>query len=288
MIKKGFFLAAFFLFWIVKNNILFGQMTGQCGTMITTDQINLENTFTITDSNTKESLPQVKRTLSITVFVVKESKAPYFDASSVLPGAIDKLNEFFSPIALHFKICATNYINNYQFDSICAGSIKCDDILVQNAEPNTINLYLVTELYDHNKNKIKAFTYMPGDNGKHCIFIDKAYISGTTTTLAHQMGHFFNLYHTHESEAFGAELVNETNCATAGDRCCDTNADPDVENYLKNGVYIGTVKDINKELYSPSPKNIMSFGTEDIRCFFSRVQFLRMVYTLNNFRNTLR
>jgi hypothetical protein len=286
MIKKGFFLATFFLLGFIGNSPVFCQIE-QCGTTISSAQISLENTFTVTDSNTKESLPQVNRTLSITVFVVKESKAPYFDVSSVLSGAITKLNEFFAPIALSFQVCATNTIANYQFDTIYAGSTRCDDILIQHFEPTTINIYLVTYLYDADGNRVKGFTYMPAD-GKHCIFLDKSYISGTTSTLAHQMGHFFNLYHTHENEVFGAELVSETNCSTAGDRCCDTNADPDVEDYLEDGIYVGTVKDSNGDLYSPSPKNIMSFGTEDIRCFFSREQFLRMIYALENFRTTIR
>ncbi len=43
-------------------------------------------------------------------------------------------------------------------------------------------------------------------------------------TIAHEMGHYFGLLHTHET-ANGTELVNGTNCGTAGDLLCDTPAD---------------------------------------------------------------
>ena len=110
----------------------------------------------------------------------------------------------------------------------------------------------------------------------------------TGTTLAHQMGHFLNLYHTHET-AFGNELVIRSNCSTAGDKCCDTEADPGLAGLVDNlCVYTGKLKDTSGNFFQPKPKNMMSFSSDECRCDFSRTQFLRMIYTLQNLKKNLR
>ena len=102
------------------------------------------------------------------------------------------------------------------------------------------------------------------------------------------MGHFLNLYHTHET-AFGNELVNRTNCSSTGDKCCDTEADPGLEGLIdKSCLYTGKLKDTSGAFYQPKPKNIMSFSNDDCRCNFSRTQFLRIIYTLQNLKKDLR
>ena len=45
------------------------------------------------------------------------------------------------------------------------------------------------------------------------------------STFIHEMGHFFNLYHTHTTTN-GEENVLRNNCTWAGDGFCDTPADP--------------------------------------------------------------
>lgn len=270
---------------LLSNAAIFGQVEHKCGTFISIDQKMLEDTISVTDQFPRESLPQLNRTLSIAVFVVNNTKGSPVNLSD-LNNTVNELNSYFAPIALNFKICTTTYIENYQFDRLVMSDNE-KDILIQHSSPNIINLYLVSSLYDENINAVTGYTYMPGDKEKHAIFLDKDNILGTT--LAHQMGHFLNLYHTHEREAFGTELVNRSNCSTAGDRVCDTQADPGVHLYMSaDNIYTGTVKDANKELYSPSPKNIMSFGPDNIRCIFTRGQLLRVVHSLGNYRKNLR
>lgn len=275
--------ASVLFFLNLGNQLIFGQQN-VCGTIISESQRMLENTWSITDEMPQQSLPQVNRTLSFSVFVVKDEDGTVTDAASI-NNAMDQLSRYFAPVALKFKVCGIQVIDNYQFNDLYQGGNE-KDLLVQYNVPGTINLYLVKNLFDQSNNSTSGFTYMPGDKGKHAIFLQKSYLTGTT--LAHQTGHFFNLYHTHESEAFGAELVNESNCSTSGDRVCDTNADPNVMFYMQDGVYTGTEKDLNKEIYSPSPRNIMSYGPDITRCVFTRGQFLRMIYCLSNFRKELR
>jgi hypothetical protein len=287
MNRKNIAIAFIFFLW-ASSSVLLGQ-TKDCGTYIdSAAQVALENTFTITAGQPNQSIPQVKRTLSITVHIVKDAQGLIgFTIGQLESVVIFKLNEAFAPIDLKFRICSTNYINNYQYDNLVVNSNE-KELLSISAEPNTINLYIVSNIYDKTGVKVCGYTYMPGTAGKNCIFISKSCLLGSS--VAHQVGHFFNLYHTHEKNTFGAELVSRTNCATAGDRCCDTEADPNLDGKVTNCIYTGNDKDASSKFYGPSPKNFMSLSPEECRCNFTRTQFLRMIYALNttNFRKYLR
>lgn len=256
----------------------------ECGTMVTTDQKDLEGTLTIPGGTPTQSLPQLHRTLAISIFIVKNDSGKIDVSYSHLLTAIANLNQYFKPIDVSFKICDTTHIPNYQLNNISASGNEAE-VVAQFHKKNTINLYIAANLTDQGGNNVHAYTYMPSAN-KDLIFLDKASILGTR--LAHQMGHFLNLYHTHEN-AFGVELVNQTNCATAGDICCDTDADPNIVGQVNDDcVYTGSAKDSNNAFYHPKPKNIMSFGTDVCRCNLSQTQYLRVIYTLSNLKKDLR
>ena len=90
------------------------------------------------------------------------------------------------------------------------------------------------------------------------------------------MGHYFGLYHTHQT-SFGKELVDGSNCETAGDLICDTPADP---NLLSNRscVYEGSVVDENGAVYQPDVTNYMSYTRHFCRSSFSEQQLVLMNY----------
>lgn len=110
------------------------------------------------------------------------------------------------------------------------------------------------------------------------------------STLPHEVGHYFNLYHTHET-AFGQEFVNGTNCATRGDVVCDTPADPVLGTSNVSAapacVYTGTTLDPNGQPYSPNTKNYMSYSLKACRDHFSAGQNTRGYNTLVNLRPEL-
>jgi hypothetical protein len=259
--------------------------SSSCGTYITLKQKNLESSISITEGSSTESIPQLNRTLSIHVYIVKNDKYLPGVSSSEIQSAIDKLNTFFQPVSLQFKLCNTTYIDNYHFDNLSALNNEAD-LVSQFSEKNIINLYLVTALTDSLGMDASGYTYMPSTK-KDYVFIRKSSLGGSS--LAHQIGHFLNLYHTHET-IFGNELVNRSsNCSTAGDKCCDTEADPNLAGLVDNTcVYTGKLKDSNGSYFQPKPKNIMSFGDESCRCSFSRSQFLRIIYALQNVKKDLR
>ena len=279
---RKYYLASLLVFFGLGFSChIFGQ-TYHCGTVLSPEQVLFEQSnITIAEAKPTESLPLLNRTLSISVFIVKNKNLPDF-STPLVNTAVNSLNGYFTSIGLTFKICTIDTVKNYQFDDLDVNDNE-KDLLIQNSAPNTINLYLVSSVTDSKDSYATGQTFMPGDVGMNSIFLRKNLITGTE--LAHQMGHFLGLYHTYETQ-FGSELVGVVNCSTAGDRCCDTPAEPLISTY-NNCIYTGTEKDKNGKLYSPSPKNMMTFG-DNCRCVFSKTQLLRMSYMLQTYRKDLR
>ncbi len=107
--------------------------------------------------------------------------------------------------------------------------------------------------------------------------------------LAHEMGHIFSLFHTHET-SFGKELVNKSNCLYSGDKICDTPADPGINqnnvsddcDYLAKGLV-----DANGEVYVPSVENLMSYAPDKCRSTFTDGQIEHMLTAYNTFKTHL-
>lgn len=108
-----------------------------------------------------------------------------------------------------------------------------------------------------------------------------------SNTISHEVGHEFSLAHTHHTQ-FGVELVDGSNCETAGDLICDTPADPNrIDLCNTNCIWRGTYEDengydiylldANGDKYNPDVNNIMSYyGTFGCRRHFSYQQSLVM------------
>jgi subtilisin-like proprotein convertase family protein len=89
------------------------------------------------------------------------------------------------------------------------------------------NIYLVDKIDNANcftgGSYTAGYAYFAsshGNNNDGTVALTCSYISPTSTTLAHELGHALNLYHTFEDNTSSCTV--ETNCATQGDRCCDT------------------------------------------------------------------
>ncbi len=195
---------------------------------------------------------------------------------SALNAAIAAMNTKYTATNLQFYLCGSvHYIDD---DDLSDCDIDTDNArLVQNNVNDALNIYFTGSLRAGNSllNGISAF---PSGNASanRIVMWNNAVPNGST--LSHEVGHYWNLYHTHET-AVANELVTRgtgANCSSAGDLVCDTPADPCCYFYNSSTcTYTGTGTDANGAPYSPLINNLMSYYTE-CRTTFTTGQHNRM------------
>ncbi|MBS1734561.1 MAG: hypothetical protein JST02_14795 [Bacteroidetes bacterium] len=209
---------------------------------------------------------------------------------SDLIAAIELVNSTYNKFYINFTICSIQYIYSDQIYNYRHG---LGAELVNPASRNVkgkLNIYFFPQVTNHG-------TWRPqSDQDKQHITMGNSGIVFSNTqskyiTLRHEIGHWLNLFHTHQFTEFGpshakAELVNGSNCDEAGDEVCDTPADPmaNPENY-SYCVYTGNERDRQNEIYKPMTRNAMSYYG-NCRDTFTSEQIIRMHEALINIEET--
>jgi len=224
------------------------------------------------------------KTLTVNVYVVANGFNSYDWNAGDYMADWDFLNEVFEPINLQFEICAETQIPNYNYNELSnipdpgVDWDEEDEMLAQYYVENVINVYYVETII--NNPPAAGYAYFPG--GIDVIVLEKG--SGEIT-LAHEMGHFFGLYHTFETE-LGVEFVNGQNCAASGDLVCDTPADNQGP-VTADCEYAAYLADGNGDPYIPHINNIMSYYPNDCIFQFTAGQYNRMAWQYLTERNYL-
>lgn len=183
------------------------------------------------------------------------------------------LKRYFAPASIVFYQCNDyNYIDDnryYEFNSYDEDSLR-----QKYNDPDAINIYFAEAVY-HEGVSCAGYSYCPSSSSPNFVIIANECVR--KTTLFHEVGHFFNLLHTHDHEN-GYEYVNGSNCQIAGDLCCDTPADPRLSSDCVNSScqYIGTIMDPNGDYYMPDTHNIMSYSRKECRDYFTPDQYERI------------
>ncbi|MFN0215407.1 MAG: T9SS type A sorting domain-containing protein [Saprospiraceae bacterium] len=189
-----------------------------------------------------------------------------------------ELNALFLPYRIQFYECSsfTTFVSStlHYFDSTEEPQLSAYDV------PNVINIYAFGTA-SVNGSSVGGYSYLPPSQDR--IILSKA--GGTlfdSKVFIHEMGHYMGLYHTHGKTNLGTtdELVNGSNCLTAGDDVCDTPADPNLyTTSSSNCSYFGIAQDLNNQSYLPDVGNHMSYAQKQCRNHFSVGQMNRMAYT---------
>ncbi|MDX1409477.1 MAG: PKD domain-containing protein, partial [Saprospiraceae bacterium] len=108
------------------------------------------------------------------------------------------------------------------------------------------------------------------------------------SSLLHEIGHYFGLLHTHgiTNSMPTDELVDYSNCLTAGDDVCDTPAEPNLQGLVdSNCVYTGSLVDNAGLPFDPDPYNVMSYAPKPCRTQITPNQYDRMSYIATYLRD---
>jgi hypothetical protein len=193
-------------------------------------------------------------------------------------------NSFFKNAGIEFYIDSIDYVNDYNYSYITYNNLR-KELLTRYTIKDRINLFLADSI-EIGFNKYYGYTYFPDVPDSNLIFLDKNYLGGNALTT--MLGHFMGLLSTHETLG-GRELASEKNCAISGDYVCDTYADPDLFSMVVDSCkYIGTMRDDGGRYFVPSVANIMSNSPDMCKCILTPLQYRRIYYYYNKYRQYLK
>ena len=195
------------------------------------------------------------------------------------------INHYYNTSDIYFYECGpTNYINDdtyYDFSSSQEGALgSANDV------NDVINIYYFNSAMS-GSNPVCGYSRFP-PSADRVIMDNDCALNGST--IVHELGHYFTLYHTHGKTNTGTtkELVNGSNCTFEGDNVCDTPADPNLSGKVSSSCgYTGTGTDANGQAYAPDVSNIMSYSRKACRQTFTPGQYDRVVASIQFDRNYL-
>lgn len=262
------------------------QSLHKCGTQVTNTQIEyMDKHVRPLAQNYARFRTHALVYVPIKAHIIRTSSGTGGLSIADLVTAIEGMNNYYKNADISFYLYESiNYIDNdtyYDFNS-------SDESAMGNAHDvsNVINVYFANSAKS-GSSPVCGYAYFPGGKDRVIMSNDCA---TNGSTLPHELGHYFALYHTHGKTNNGTtdELVDGSNCSTTGDDVCDTPADPNVSGKVDGSCkYTGTEKDGNGQAYTPDANNIMSYSTKVCRNKFSQGQYDRISATLTNSRNYL-
>ena len=198
---------------------------------------------------------------------------------------LDGANELFIETGVQFDVCEDPIIINDP-DFFHLNTEEAKILHKENKRNNTINIYIaenVSALYNNGQEiEICGSSSFPDEpNDEKYILLNKdCFFRGRL--LAHELGHFFGLLHTHD-RSNGRELADGSNCATSGDLFCDTPADPQLSiNTVDGCEYTGKKIDSQGNAFTPDVKNIMSYAPIACQQYFTDDQITHMAIIASN------
>lgn len=236
------------------------------------------------------NLVQYRRTemtdppLRLAIHIVTDSEGNGGLSQSALDSAIDKLNEEFAEAYMSFSIYRQDVISDDAFVSVTGGEL--DALRSTHTVPGAINVYFVPQLVGHSGISTPSWAESQG------IVIANA--EAATSTTPHEMGHYFDLFHTHHDNGIRENIPRYpdacSNSNVAADGLDDTPAD---RGLLDQGAYHvnpqtctfaawkpwGT-DGCGRSDWGPLVSNLMSWAPDHCRNDFSQMQIDKMNRTL--------
>lgn len=289
-----------FLLLSLITMLLFGNNTmaqeEECGTELTQEQVDYMN-----DTRDERDIVDMDvfdggvTTIPIVAHIIRDSNGKGGLDETSLKTSIEQLNEVFAQMNFNFSLCSTNYVDeNKYFDYVGRSYTEGSEEFLM-AKANSVRGAINIFYLPNTNGNWSSFPVYEQLYGKDWIVMENS--SATNgSTLAHEIGHYFNLYHTHQGKSTNLKVYNDelpakqriegVHCGNnIGDELCDTPAEP-VRNSTGNRGISGCVdsscnyfcSDKYGEIsYTPNPSNLMSYSQKHCRNFLSPRQIERVL-----------
>jgi len=239
-------------------------------------------------SNTK--VDKINKTLKVTAHILIIDGDTTHTQQSIID-QYEKVNKDFEATGLSFSVCEFKYFHGHQYKeiSIYPPTENASDLPRKFYKMNTINMYFVKDITTGPGSAAGGFAPLPMANIDEMNY--DYIVIAQLSSIAHELGHFFGLYHTHETD-FGDGYADNRECNKRGDLLCDTPSEPDLSDLVnsENHYNANEPEDIKHldpdgERYYPSTMNIMSYAPNGK--YFSPMQIKKMVLVYNTFKTHL-
>lgn len=267
------------VFFLGQTDGSIGQSKDECGSVPSQEYLDyLEGSLiereALVDKYYKERLLGRVTNASIPVqFHVSrttEGEAAAVSEADLLK-VIDNINASFLPMGISFSSCGqTKFIDDTFLHNNFNRDIH-DQLLDQYDSKFILNIYFFANLIG-----VNGYARFPEDQVDRIVITSERVL---TSTVEHELGHYFSLLHTYETSR-GDELVSGENCRVAGDFICDTPPDPGDRSDFNACVYVGTAADAAGDVYAPDGFNYMGRGQATCRNRFSLLQRERILASL--------
>lgn len=256
------------------------QEKGYCGTSVKTISPEFISMLQMPPTDCTSPL-QARKEFQISAFISKDTLQPPITTLAQINACLEEVNDAFSKCSMSFKVCYEENLEDFHFYDWDQAEDE-QYALNYHYNPSTINIYFVGTVETIEEGVVGGYAFFPGGPDMVVIGCDN---DGTVpaNVVIHELGHFFGLYHTFETD-FGVENIDQSNCETAGDFICDTEADPngDIDD---NCNYLSPLSD-GTAYYTPPIDNYMSYYS-GCECRFTLQQYNRMVEMYETMRSYL-
>ena len=231
----------------------------------------------------------VGKSFSVMTWVIEDTMGQANLTQANVQVAIDDLNAAFDDVCVSFNLCDYTVLPNARQTEPKINN-EDKEIATIHQVKNVINIYFVENVIADASLTIVELgdTILPDLNNAltNAIFLPKS-TATDGATINYALGRFFGLNYTH---FLGDELADASNCLTAGDKICDTPADPGGTadgachlNYNSTSPNL----DANGHYYVPDVCNFMSWYSTSCRSSFTTEQYNKIAEVILKGRNYL-
>ncbi|MDO5970455.1 T9SS type A sorting domain-containing protein [Flavivirga aquimarina] len=236
----------------------------------------------------KNNTHRIINSIPIKAHIIRSSNGSGGLSTSDLYNAIENLNSIYADAFMEFFLCDDiNYIDD---DILCHFKKGNESgFKEKNYTSGLINIYFINYVENTSEESICGYSNNIGRDNDIIIMKNSCATNGSS--LAHELGHFFSLVHTHgpDNGNMTTELVDGSNCDTDGDGICDTPADPKLSSNNVNNFceFTGIETDANGHTFNPDTGNLMSYSRKSCRNHFTSQQLARMYAFYQTTKNYL-